>query len=140
GALPMSPFGGTSMNILDATNKIARIAQKKFGCNINFTRLKSLTGENPDLDVSIIERNFGAQFIIANNDVLIPVYIEYELFGIIKLEGAAHLDALRLQNLQDFAEGTLKEFIVKEETLRRTRIMESSLEAKKVSNNVLPIT
>lgn len=127
------------MNILDATNKIARIAQKKFGCNIHFTRLTSLTGEKPDLDVSVIERNFGAQFIIANNDILIPVYVQHDLFGIIKLEGAANLDTLRLQTLQDFAESTLKEFIIKDETLRRTRIMESSLEAQKICDNVVPI-
>ncbi len=128
------------MNILDATNKIARIAQKKFGCNVNFTRLSSLTGESPDFDVTIIERNFGAQFIISNNDILIPVYVQYELFGIINLEGAAQLDALRLETLQDFADSTLKEYIIKDETLRRTKILESSLEGQKMSTNVLPIT
>ncbi len=127
-------FTGVVVNILEATDKISQISSKKFGVQISFVRINIDTEKD-----EVISRNMGAQFVISNPDVLLPVYVQSELFGIIRIHGGAILDAISLNNVQEFAECTLKEFIIKEETLRRTKILESSLEAQKISKNVVPL-
>lgn len=121
------------MTIQEVTDKVSGIAVKKFGCSISFTRVTK------DIYSDILTRNLGAQFIIVNPDILLPVYIDDDIFGVISIHDGANLDFLSLNNVQEFAADTLKEFIINQETLRRTKIEEARLEAQQISNNVLPL-
>src|SRR5690606_29876375 len=83
-------------------------------------------------------RNAGAQFVIAQGAILVPVYIDGEIFGSIVVKDGMHVDPLNFEDLHIFLDSTLKDFIVKKERLRRIKIEESIIKAQETSN-VIPL-
>lgn len=128
-----------SISIFEATAKVSKITEQKYGCSVRFLYFdfdKKLTEEHNEL-YEIIEKNFGAQFVISKGRILVPVYIDSELFGCIKVEDGLCVDPSLFEDLHSFLDVTLKEFIVKKEKLRRIKIEESLLSAS--NQNVIPL-
>lgn len=140
-----------SLNIYDATTKVSKIVEQKYGCSVEFLYLQNLKENEFDTSLDLIQneeiqkiiqtisRNFGAQFIIAEGNILVPVYVDAEIFGTIIVKEGIHLDPRLFEDLHTFLDTTLKDFIVKKEKLRRIKIEESILKAEKSHDNIVPL-
>lgn len=131
------------MNIFEATNKVSKIAEQKFGCVVEFVYYNNAHQSQDETYNSIfeaIQRNIGAQFVIAQGSILVPVYVDNELFGSIVIKDGMNVDPLNFEDLHSFLETTLKDFIVKKEKLRRIKIEESIMKAHSIKmDNVIPL-
>jgi hypothetical protein len=133
------------MNIFEATTKVSKIAEQKYGCSVEFVYFGQNADHNDESYNSIfqtIQRNVGAQFVIAKGAILVPVYVDGEIFGSIVIKDGMNVDPLSFEDLHIFLDTTLKDFIVKKEKLRRIKIEESIIKANKIqeeNNNVIPL-
>lgn len=130
------------MNIFEATTKVSKIAEQKYGCSVEFIYYDKNNSESNNEEYintfETIHRNAGAQFVIAQGAILVPVYIDGEIFGSIVVKDGMHVDPLNFEDLHIFLDSTLKDFIVKKERLRRIKIEESLIKAQETSN-VIPL-
>lgn len=132
------------MNIFEATTKVSKIAEQKYGCSVEFVyydknSLQPSDEENTST-FEVIHRNVGAQFVIAQGAILVPVYIDEEIFGSIIVKDGMHVDPLNFEDLHVFLDTTLKDFIIKKEKLRRIKIEESIIKAQsQEKSNVIPL-
>jgi hypothetical protein len=130
---------GIGMNIFEATTKVSKIAEQKYGCSVEFVYLENVNSDTKYNEIfETIQRNVGAQFVIAEGAFLVPVYVDGEIFGSIVIKDGMNVDPLNFEDLHVFLDATLKDFIVKKEKLRRIKIEESLLKASKLSN-VIPL-
>lgn len=138
------------MNIFEATTKVSKIAEQKYGCSVEFVYFHDTDDSVPTHDESYsgifetIQRNVGAQFVIAQGAILVPVYIDGEIFGSIVIKDGMNVDPTNFEDLHIFLDTTLKDFIVKKEKLRRIKIEESLMKAYKnkaieETSNVIPL-
>ncbi len=130
------------MNIFEATTKVSKIAEQKYGCSIEFIYYDHSESNSEEYinTFETIKRNAGAQFVIAQGAILVPVYIEGEIFGSIVVKDGMHVDPLNFEDLHIFLDTTLKDFIIKKESLRRIKIEESLMKAQsQKSSNVIPL-
>lgn len=131
------------MNIFEATTKVSKIAEQKFGCSVEFVYLGDQNkNEEKSFDsiFETIQRNIGAQFVIAQGSILVPVYVDGEIFGSIVIKDGMNVDPLNFEDLHLFLDSTLKDFIIKKEKLRRIKIEESIVKAQtNPTNNVIPL-
>ena len=130
------------MNIFEATTKVSKIAEQKYGCSVEFVYFNASTDQTDTYNTifETIQRNIGAQFVIAQGGILVPVYVDGELFGSIVIRDGMNVDPLNFEDLHVFLESTLKDFIVKKEKLRRMKIEESLIKAHQNKNhNVVPL-
>ncbi|MES2769418.1 MAG: hypothetical protein V4596_09760 [Bdellovibrionota bacterium] len=133
------------MNIFEATTKVSKIAEQKYGCSVEFVYFGQNADHNDDSYNSVfetIQRNVGAQFVIAKGAILVPVYVDGEIFGSIVIKDGMNVDPLNFEDLHIFLDTTLKDFIIKKEKLRRIKIEESIIKANKMkesSSNVIPL-
>lgn len=128
------------MNIFEATTKVSKIAEQKYGCSVEFVYLDAQNSDNKNYNeiFETIQRNVGAQFVIAQGAFLVPVYVDGEIFGSIVVKDGMNVDPLNFEDMHVFLDATLKDFIVKKEKLRRIKIEESLLKAS-MSSNVIPL-
>lgn len=127
------------MNIFEATTKVSKIAEQKYGCSVEFVYYDDNESNSEEYinTFETIKRNAGAQFVIAQGAILVPVYIDGEIFGSIVVKDGMHVDPLNFEDLHIFLDTTLKDFIIKKESLRRIKIEESLIKAQ--SSNVIPL-
>lgn len=131
------------MNIFEATTKVSKITEQKYGCTVEFVYFGQHTETQEESYNSIfetIQRNIGAQFVIAQGAILVPVYVDGELFGSIVIKDGMNVDPLNFEDLHMFLDTTIKDFIIKKETLRRIKIEESIMKAQtNKTSNVIPL-
>lgn len=137
------------MNIFEATTKVSKIAEQKYGCSVEFVYFTSSTDHESIMNdesysriFDTIQRNVGAQFVISQGAFLVPVYVDGEIFGSIVIKDGMNVDPVNFEDLHIFLDTTLKDFIIKKEKLRRIKIEESLIKAYKNkvdSSNVIPL-
>lgn len=137
------------MNIFEATTKVSKIAEQKYGCSVEFVYFTHSTDAESIMNdeaysriFETIHRNVGAQFVISQGAILVPVYVDGEIFGSIVIKDGMNVDPLNFEDLHIFLDTTLKDFIVKKEKLRRIKIEESLIKAYKNKiehSNVIPL-
>lgn len=130
------------MTIFEATQRVSNIVKSKFGCHIEFHYSPQYSSQKAnDTVVSYFEtlnRNLGAKFVISKGVILIPIFVETEVFGCIEIKGGDLLNPDLYDDLHILLDSTLRDFIVKTELLRRLKIEEASL-VNHQENNVIPI-
>ncbi len=124
--------------------------EQRYGCSVEFhyynqelvkrESAPSAQAAEPKSSVfEIIERNFGAQFVIAQGQIIIPIYIDDHLFGTVVVKENSQINPNDFEEIQLFIETTLKDFIIKKESLRRLKIEESCLSGVLNTQNVIPL-
>lgn len=130
------------MTIFEATQRVSNIVKSKFGCTVEFYYAPKFDTDKVDPKAedyfAALTRNFGAKFVICKGAILIPVFVETEIFGCVEIKGGDLLDPNLYDELHNFLDSTLRDFIIKRELLRRLKIQESTLLNQK-SGNVIPI-
>ena len=128
------------MNIFDATLRVSKMMEQKYGCSVEFYYYSQI--QNQEIDKAVfetIERNLGAQFVIAQGKILMPIYIDGDLFGSIVVKEGSQIHPENFEEVHLFLDTTLKDFIVKKESLRRLKIEEACLKAQISETNIVPI-
>lgn len=133
-------FLGRRMNIFDATVRVSKIMEQRYGCSVEFHYYNQEAEVGPKSSIfEIIERNFGAQFVIAQGQIVVPIYIDEKLFGSVVVKENSQINPDDFEEIQMFIDTTLKDFIIKKESLRRLKIEESCLNAVFNQTNVVPM-
>lgn len=137
------------MTILEATEKISGVTQSRFGCPVLFHYAPHNKGGDESLDqtnpldkiqqiFTVVGRNPTAPFILSQQDILIPVCIENDIYGCIEVAGGGDLELKALEEVCGLVDNTLKEFVIKTEVLRRLKIQEATL-ASMADSKVVPL-
>ncbi len=130
------------MTIFEATQRVSNIVKSKFGCHIEFHYAPQFSTQKVNDSIvshfETLSRNLGAKFVISKGVILVPIFVETEVFGCIEIKGGDLLNPDLYDDLHILLDSTLRDFIVKKELLRRLKIEEAALLSHQ-ANNVIPI-